>query len=202
MKNFIVILLFIISVHCTTNAQDAEAKNKYANTWTVVAGLSQPILLHGGNLAGSYFSRNLTFEYSHGMFLHLEGSTVKDKHVHSIYVPVSTGLGIGYRITGYLDIRGEVKLHRFEVQLNATQKIKYTNIDLGAGAYYRIYPFQKKDRWAKGILIEPSLRYWQFVRSTLKNKGLNYVDDGGEMQTHHPYNFGLFANISIGYTFK
>jgi hypothetical protein len=202
MKNFLLLFLFIISIGQTVIAQYANAKSEYANTWTVVAGLSQPIFLRGVNIAGSYFTKTMTFEYSHGMFLHLDGAALKDKNVQSIYVPVSTGFGVGYRITGYLDIRGEAKLHRYEVQLNAAQQIKYTNIDLGVGAYYRLYPFRKKDGWPKGILIEPSLRYWQYIHSTLENGAYDYVSDKGELLTHHPYNFGLFANVSIGYTFR
>jgi len=195
MKNLIPVLILVISL------TESYAQERFENHWSLVAGLSQPILMNGVNIAGTYFTKKMSFEYSHGMFLHLAGSVSKDKHVESIYVPFSTGFGVGYRLTSRLDVRGEFKVHRFEAQLNDLQKVAYVNEDIGIGAYYRIYPFIKSNRWAKSFVIEPSLRYWQYFHSSLKDGNVMYTSNAGEEQVHRPYNFGLFGNVSIGYTF-
>jgi hypothetical protein len=195
MKNIVLSLLFIIPL-TTSYAQD-----RLTNNWTVVAGLTQPILLKGVNVAGTYFTKKMSFEYSHGMFLHLKGSALKDKNVHSIYVPFSTGFGVGFRFTKRFDVRAEFKVHRFEAKLNAVQNVSYVNEDIGVGAYYRILPFGKRENWTKGIVIEPSIRYWQYFHSSLKDNKIVYTAESGAEEVHRPYNFGLFGNISIGYCF-
>ena len=45
-------------------------------------GLSQPILLKGFNVAGTYFFNRVTFEYSHGMGLNFDyyGRTTEEKN--------------------------------------------------------------------------------------------------------------------------
>ena len=173
----------------------------YAHRWTLLAGLAQPVIGHGVNVAGTYFTRKFTFEYSHGMFLTYRGAFATDKQIASIYALYSTGLGVGYRFTRYLDIRAEAKNHRFTAHLNNTQSVTYTNSDLGAGAYYRIYPFRRQAGWFSGLVIEPSVRYWQHIYSTLPDGQVSYITNDGSPAIHRPHNFGLFGNISIGYTF-
>ena len=142
-----IIAFFYLALILNVAYSQSNFDNSFTGRWTLAAGLTQPVLLGGVNIAGTYFANKLSFEYSHGMFLHLNGSALKDKKVKSIYVPFSTGFGMGYRFTQFFDIRGEVKVHRFEPQLNSYQKISYINFDLGVGAYYRIYPFRKKENW-------------------------------------------------------
>ncbi|WP_461054615.1 hypothetical protein [Spirosoma arcticum] len=180
----------------------SSAPDPYAYRWTVGAGLAQPLIGGGVNVMGTYFTRRFTFEYSHGMFLRYQNSFSTDKQIASIYALYSTGLGVGYRLTRYLDIRAEAKNHRFTAQLNTTQSVTYTNSDVGAGAYYRIYPFNRRNGWASGLVIEPSVRYWQYVYSTLPGGRISYLTNNGNPAVHRPYNFGLFGNISIGYTFR
>lgn len=194
------ITLVLLACSSSLLFSQSISEDRFANKWTLEAGLAQPVLMKGVNIAGTYFTKKFTFEYSHGMFLNIDGTLLKDKNIKSVYVPYTTGLGVGYRLTRYLDIRAEAKAHKFEAQVNEHQKISYHNFDLGAGAYYRIYPFGKSTTWAKGILIEPSVRYWQHVRSTLKDNQ-TYVSDDGQQHTLKPYNFGFFGNVSVGYTF-
>jgi hypothetical protein len=195
-----VIIYYVLVMVFFTGLLKAQEED-YANKWTLVAGLGQPVFGQGVNIAGTYFTKRLSFEYSHGQFLNYSGSFLTDPDIHSVYVLYTTGTGIGYRITRFLDVRAEFKLHQFEAKLNATQKTTYTNFDIGVGVYYRFYPFAKKDSWAKDIVIEPSVRYWQWVSSTMTDNKTAYINDKGENKTHTPYNFGLFFNVSIGYTF-
>ena len=49
-------------------------------------------------------------------------------------------------------------------------------------------------------MIEPSIRYWANVESTLEDN-YQYQTTEGQSLIHEAYPFNLFANISIGYTF-
>ena len=199
MKRFLLVLL--VSTVCVSPLLAQPTTDPYTHRWTLLAGLGQPLIGHGFNLAGTYFTRRITFEYSHGMFLRYTGALLSDKNIESIYAQYSTGLGIGYRLTPYLDVRAEAKNHRFTAQLNSRQSVTYTNTDLGAGVYYRFYPFARREVWSRGLVVEPSLRYWHYVYSTLPDVAVTYTTDAGQVMDHRPYNFGLFGNVSIGYTF-
>lgn len=201
---FKILLLSVMLFH----AAYAESRTlQYAHNFSVFTGLTQPLLLNGFNIAGNYTHNRWLFEYSHGMFLHYKGPAMqadyKDKLV-SIMSPYSTGAGAGYRffagnIAG-LDLRAEVKVHQYNVQLNRNEEIKYTNLDLGGGLYCQIHPFGKKTNLLKGIVIEPSIRYWKNVASTL-GAAYTYHTSQGVLETHKPYPLNLFMNISLGYTF-
>lgn len=198
----LLLLAFLFAANAAgAAAQTAPPADLYAGRWTLLAGLNQPIISHGFNVAGTYFAQRFTFEYSHGMFLTYRGTWNLDKNIQSVYVPYSTGLGVGYRLTRYLDLRAEAKNHRFEAQLNRSQSVTYTNTDLGLGAYYRLYPFGRRAGWARGLVVEPSVRYWHYVYSTLPGGEVAFRKDDGTPAVHKPYNFGLFANVSLGYTF-
>ena len=179
----------------------------YSNKWTIVSGLNQPIFLNGVNLAVNYTTNRWVFEYSHGANLNYSGPALKEGYrdnVLSLKSPYSTGPGVGYRVFANkilgLDIRAEAKLHQYDVELNDTQEISYTNFDLGGGAYWQIRPFGKKENHLKGIVIEPSIRYWANVSSSLEDD-FQYTTNTGQIEVHNPYPLNLFFNISIGYTF-
>ena len=46
-----------------------------------------------------------------------------------------------------------------------------------------------------------SVRYWHYVYSSLPNGQVSYQTNEGSPAIHKPYNFGLSANVSVGYTF-
>lgn len=108
------------------------------------------------------------------MFLSYKGIWSADKDIRSIYALYSTGLGVGYRLTHFLDIRAEAKVHRL---------------------------IARRANALRGIVLEPSVRYWHYVASSLPDGRVNFMTDAGDVRTHTPYNFGLFANVSVGYTF-
>ena len=205
MKNLLFIITVIITFSSNIFGQSKELP--YSNQWTVVTGISQPLLLNGVNLVVNYTTNRFVFEYSHGMFLEYNETVMKAEYrgkVDRIYSPYSTGTGVGYRFFAKpiiaMDLRAEAKVHQYNVDLNTTESIQYTNFDMGAGWYTQIRPFGKKDNALKGIVIEPSIRYWAVVSSTLEDD-FQYYTNEDILETHQAYELGGFVNISIGYTF-
>ena len=204
MKKSILFIAFSIFTFTSIFAQKKEFL--YSNKLTVVTGLSQPLLLGGFNLAANYTTNCWVFEYSHGMNLNYSGVALKPAYrdnLVSLKSPYSTGAGAGMRLFAKpiisMDLRAEAKVHEYEAQLNDALFIEYTNFDLGAGLYTQIRPFGKKSNALKGFVIEPSLRYWANVGSTLE-KDFQYVTNDDLIVVHKPYPLNFFINISIGYT--
>ncbi len=202
-------LNFWLIISLITPLGSAFSQNKelsYSKKLTLLAGLSQPLFLKGANLAVTYTTNRLIFEYSHGINLNYSevlSSDYKD-NVLSIKSPYSTGAGLGYRFFANqklgMDLRAEAKIHSYEVKLNSKQFTKYINLDLGGGLYWQYHPFGKRTNGMEGIVIEPSIRYWANVKSSLK-ENYSYKTNDGRSLTHKPYPLNLFANISIGFTF-
>ncbi|AOP33149.1 hypothetical protein A0128_04340 [Leptospira tipperaryensis] len=99
-------------------------------------GLSQPIL-GGWNLAGTYYGKNLVFEYSHGSNLNFDaagGAGLNEserKQDLRVNLPYTTGFGIGYLFTPNFDIRLEVKEHYYRVHSNTSPDELYLSEALG-----------------------------------------------------------------------
>ena len=169
-----------------------------ATEWNLVFGLSQPLLLNGGNIEVNYVAENWVFEYSHGFDLDLDKTrniamTNEERHQDlKIHLPYSTGGGIGYRFTEAFNLRLEFKQHKFEVSHPSGEQASYTSQDLGIGAYYFYRPFKHRN-----LLIIPSLRYWPTLHTSLAND--RYTFSNGDV--HKAHEFGWFTNISIGWQF-
>lgn len=185
-KHAITALLLIVSVSAS------------AEPWNLVFGLSQPLVLKGGNVEINYLTEKFVFEYSHGFALDLSanngvGMTNIEKTQNlDIYVPYSTGGGVGFRFTKEFNIRLEIKQHQFNVAHPSGENINYTTQDIGVGTYYFWLPYNNKS-----LLIVPSIRYWPTVYTTLKND--EYTFANGDV--HKAHSFGLFGNVSIGWRF-
>ena len=52
-----------------TEVKPESKRKEFANSnqFTLLSGLIQPLILAGVNFAGTYYTKRLTFEYSHGM---------------------------------------------------------------------------------------------------------------------------------------
>ncbi len=205
MKNSILIILIAFTFIANTSAQKNQLPN--SNQLSIVLGVSQPLLLDGFNIAANYTTNCWVFEYSHGTNLHYQGPALKapyKEELISLKSPFSTGAGVGPRLFANriigVDFRLEAKVHKYEAQLTEELEIEYHNFDLGGGLYTQIRPFGKKKGALKGIVIEPSIRYWANVSSTLE-KDFTYVNGDQEPITHKPYPLNLFMNLSIGYSF-
>jgi hypothetical protein len=131
-----------------------------------------------------------------------------------VHMPWTTGFGIGYRLTQWLNLRVEPKWHRFEFYYNnqpqyqSNEITSYNTFTLGLGLYGSYQPFKKKENFLKGIMIAPSVRYWPTVHSTLKGDDFTYFNQhtgtNEDIKTYAP-GFGLtplVINISVGYTFQ
>lgn len=171
----------------------------WSKSWHVLMGLSQQIILQGGNIEINYLTDKWVFEYSHGWSLDLDASpgekamTSQEQYQGlSIHVPYSTGGGIGYRFTPEFNLRLEIKQHEFQVTNRENQTIKYTTQDVGLGAYYFYQPFKQY-----AFLVVPSIRYWPTVNTSLENDVATF--NNGEK--HNAHDFAIFGNISIGWQF-
>lgn len=99
-----------------------------------------------------------------------------------------------------MDARAEFTYDKFETKLNDLEPIKYSNYVAGLALHYRLYPFNKKSNFTKGITLEPAIHWRQYIWSTLDDN-YNYKSNAGDIETHNPYNFGVFANVTLAYTF-
>lgn len=198
--------------------QKNEEKKKllYSNRISVLAGLIQPMVLKGGNIEVTYFTKKMSFDYSHGFSLDMSGGTITgDAKTQKLayHLPYSTGFGIGYRFTSFFDVRVEPKLHSWKVyydgetQNNSKLVKEYKTYSVGLGAYYRYMPFIKKDNWLQGITTSTSLRWWPNVGSSLTNDKFTYHNKfTNKDETLKASNIGIAGsqflfNVSIGYTF-
>ena len=198
-------------------AQDGTGERpfEYSNRLSLVGGLSQ-VALGGGNIEGTWYTERFSFEYSHGFNLKLTGSLLSSADQNqklALREPWTTGFGIGYRLTETFDLRVEGKAHRFEVfydgqGYSGTPIASYTTATVGVGAYYRYYPFKASSGWARGLVLNPSVRYWPNVYSSLDKDRVTYANARtGKQETHEaetqgiPGTKGLFVNVSVGYTF-
>jgi len=169
--------------------------------FSVMAGLSQWLLFRGGNLALEYKTGRFAFEVSHGQGLDLNqvggfalSSAERDAGT-LVRVPWTTGFGVGYRITENLHLLLEVKAHHYEVRAaGGANAVNYTTFSIGPGAFYSIY-------LTKHLFLEPNLRFWPNVGSTLSDNRTTLTRCDGSSYEHQAHDFGFFGNVNLGYSF-
>lgn len=216
-KSLLVLVTSLLLIQASF-AQEAKEKKEflYSNRVSVLAGLIQPMVLKGGNIEVTYFTKRMSFDYSHGFLLNMSGGTMvgdaKDQKL-SYHLPYSTGFGIGYRFTSFFDVRVEPKMHSWEVYYDGETQNKanliksYKTYSIGLGAYYRYMPFRKKDNWLQGVTTSTSVRWWPNVGSSLTDNKFTYHNKlSNKDETLKASNIGIAGsqflfNVSIGYTF-
>lgn len=208
----------ILSLSITSFGQKTEEKKSfsYSNRISVLAGLIQPMVLKGGNIEVTYFTKKISFDYSHGFLLNMSGGTITgDAKTQKLayHLPYSTGFGIGYRFTSFLDLRIEPKIHSWEVYYDGESQNKlnlikeYKTYTVGLGMYYRYMPFHKKDNWLQGITTSTSVRWWPNAGSSLTDNKFTYHNTfTNKDETLNASNIGIAGsqflfNMSLGYTF-
>lgn len=215
----LVVVTATVGFSSAAQSQDPVARRPqfpYSNRFTLGGGVSQ-LLLGGFNVQAEYTTNRLVVDYSHGFNLRFSGQTAStDAQAQNLNETLRStlGIGIGYRLTPTLDVRFEPKLHSYEVYYNggaetaANRLTSYRTVTLGVGAYYRYYPFRRQENGLAGILIMPSVRYWPNVGSSLTNNKLTYVNrTTNRTETYRAATQGiagtggLFANVTVGYTF-
>lgn len=184
--------------------------------FAVLFGLNQPLLLGGFNVEANYFTRRMVFDYSHGASLEIRGNMVTDEMKAQrlvAHLPYSTGFGIGYRFSSFLNLRVEPKWHRFELyyededQSGENRVGSYNTFTLGLGLYGKWMPFDKKTGWVRNLMIAPSVRYWPNISTSLDNDALVYQNKyTNREETHEALKIGVgntpwVVNISVGYRF-
>jgi hypothetical protein len=102
---------------------------------------------------------------------------------------------VGYRITDDLHVLVEFKAHRFEVLgPDRNAQAAYTTFSVGPGVFYVIH------LW-RGLFLQPNLRWWPNVASTLDSGKVTLRQQNGATVQHQAHSFGLFANVNLGWTF-
>ncbi|MBO0930998.1 hypothetical protein [Fibrella aquatilis] len=212
--------LIVFAIWVGTFTTSAVAQNAprpsllYSNRFSLLFGLQQPLVLGGGNVEINYFTKRMSFDYSHGFSLDIPvAGAFKDNRL-ALHLPYTTGFGIGYRFTSFFDVRFEPKLHSWEVYAdNAEQSLanriaSFRTVTLGIGAYYRYMPFKNSTSPVlQGITTSSSLRWWQNVSSSQANDTFSYTNKAtGKTEQLAVPNIGiantpLIVNIAVGYTF-
>lgn len=213
-RNTILLALLIMGAVSSLSAQE-RAHYPYANRPSLVSGVTQA-LFGGFNIEGTWYTERMSFDYSHGFNLDFTGTALNQEQMDQkleYQIPWTTGFGVGYRVTPFFDIRVEPKLHRYDLfyedqGLEGDPFASYTTATLGLGAYYRYYPFRKKDNALQGLVIVPNARFWPNIWSSLDNDELSYENRLTEQTEVHsaaqqgiPGTGGFFVNVSVGYTF-
>lgn len=209
-----IVLLVTVAIAQSFAQNGEKPALLYSNKFSILAGLIQPTALKGGNIEFNYFTKRVSFDYSHGFSLDppVVGA-FKDQNV-VLHLPYSTGFGVGYRFNSFLDLRFEPKLHSWEVyqkdvEQTVASKIKdFKTFTLGFGLYYRYFPFKNSaNKFLQGITTSSSIRYWQNVGTTLRNDAFTYDNKTTKKtETLNAPNIGIantpiIFNIAVGYTF-
>jgi hypothetical protein len=179
----------------------AEESDPYPTRPSVMAGLGQWTAFGGGNVAARLETGHWVFEYSHGQALDLNRlggfaltQAERDADV-SVFVPWTTGGGVGYQITPDLHVLLELKAHRFEVRgADRNRKTSYTTFSVGPGVFYDLYLY-------RGLFLQPNVRFWPNVASTLDASRATFRRPDGTNYEHESHSFDFFANVNLGWTF-
>jgi hypothetical protein len=173
----------------------------YRTRFSLMAGLSQWMLFGGANVAAELKVGRFVFEYSHGQGLHLSGAGdfaldgAERAAGIDLRVHWTTGGGFGVSLLPNLHLLLEVKAHRYEVRgADGTQRFSYTTMSVGPGIFWEIY------LW-RGLFLQPSLRWWPTVASSLDEGRAVLRGANGAPYTHAAHSFGVFPNVSLGWTF-
>jgi hypothetical protein len=162
-------------------------------------GLLQ-LALGGFNVAAELRYRRFWFEYSHGMDLKLNNldgfsmtQTERDQNLR-LFVPYTTGFGVGVTLVDELWLGVEFKTHRYEVNAPGGPVSSYQTYSIGPVLGYKAF------LW-KGLFADAYLRYWPNVASSLGDNKIALQGADGAV-SHSAHDFGVFANVSIGYAFN
>jgi hypothetical protein len=205
------IVIMIAAASFNAHAQDWKTEKRI----NVLFGGTQ-LLVHGFNYEFNYIHKRMIFDFSHGVSLMFKDGTVPVElrtQGIAVHMPWTIGVGAGYRLTEWLNIRVEPKWHRFEFNYENAKLpqgliTSYNTFTLGIGVYGSYQPFKKKNNALKGIMLAPSVRYWPTVLSSAKASNFTYLNQNtGSNQVIKTYGPGvaltaLILNVSFGYTFQ
>ncbi|MEJ8819736.1 hypothetical protein [Lacibacter sp. H407] len=194
---FTVALFCSLSIYAQTSGE--KPVRKEIGNVSILSGLHQPILLKGGNIALNYVTKkNIVLEASFGFGLKYTSllSTEDKEKFTTVESPFSYGFGVGYFWKG-LNLLVEPKGTIFKMTDHQGKEETYTTFSVGLGAYYNIY------LW-KGLFLQPTVKFWPKVGSTLSSDGVEMQNVSGQKYIHEartPGNNGLIYGASLGWTF-
>jgi hypothetical protein len=161
-------------------------------------GLLQ-LALGGFNVAGELRYRRVWLEYSHGLDLTLNdvggfglSSTERQQDLH-VYVPYTTGFGVGVTLLDELWLGVEFKDHKYEVNAPGGPAVSYNTYSIGPVLGYKLFI-------VRGLFANAYLRYWPTVATTLDGGKVTLQGTNGPV-VHDAHDWGLFANLALGYAF-
>jgi len=161
-------------------------------------GLLQ-LALGGFNVAGELRYRRVWLEYSHGLDLTLNdvggfglSSTERQQALH-VYVPYTTGFGVGVTLLDELWLGVEFKDHKYEVNAPGGPAARYNTYSIGPVLGYKLFI-------VRGLFANAYLRYWPTVATTLDGGKVTLQGTNGPV-VHDAHDWGLFANLALGYAF-
>lgn len=186
---------------CLAAAPARAAERRYESSVSVMLGLSQWLLWEGGNVAAQVKRGRWVFEYSHGQGLNLSrvealglSGAERDAGVR-LELPFTTGGGVGYRILPNLHLLLEVKAHRYVVRgFDRNEELDYWTFTVGPGLFYELH------LW-KGLFLQPSIRWWPTVASTLDEDEARLATASGESYEHEAHVLPPFVNVNLGWQF-
>ncbi len=161
-------------------------------------GLLQPLLLRGFNAAVDLRWGRFIATYSHGQGLNVDLAPgvlteSEERAGLEIFVPYSTGFGLGAVLFDELYALIDFKLHSYSLRLNDSQR-RYETITVGAELGYRLF------LW-KGLHIAPVLRFWPNVWSSLEGGSVSLSPELEHKALKQGLN-GFFINVLIGWAFE
>ena len=116
----------------------------------------------------------------------------RDAGLH-IFVPYTTGFGIGGTLVDELWLGVEFKAHRYEVSTPSREQVDYSTFSIGPVIGYKFFIW-------RGLHVNGHLRYWPNVATTLDDDPVDLNGANGRV-VHQAHDFGLFANVSVGWAF-
>jgi hypothetical protein len=159
-------------------------------------GLLQ-LAMHGFNVAAEFRYKRLWAEYSHGQALTLNAMPIsltaaeRDQGLH-LYVPYTTGFGLGATIIDELWAGVEFKTHRYEVAAPSGAEVHYQTYSIGPVVGFKFFIW-------RGLHVNVYARYWPNVASTLPGGHATLANGTGAPSIHEAHSFDFFANAAIGW---
>ncbi len=161
-------------------------------------GLLQ-LALGGFNVAAELRYRRFWFEYSHGLDLTLNKlggfglvGSERREDLH-LYVPYTTGFGVGFTLLDEVWLGVEFKAHRFEVNAPGGAPASYNTYSIGPVVGWKFFIW-------RGLFANVYLRYWPTVATTLHDDKIELQGTNGPV-TQDAHDWGFFANVAIGWAF-
>jgi len=161
-------------------------------------GLVQ-LALGGFNVSAELRYRRLWLAYQHGVHLTLNNlgslglsrlalsSDEREQGLH-VYLPYSTGFGVGILLVDELWLGAEFTASRFEVRVPDSRTASYETYGIGAVLGYRLF------LW-RALHVNAYVRYWPTAGNHVTLHGAT-----GPVR-HQAHSFGVYPNLAIGYAF-